>query len=116
MPNQCDEKVYEGGGNWTEKFKSECRSLCRAVDATESGRDHRKTPPNPGYSRHTPRVNTTTMNLSSYFSSLTEIITLHADAPEEKVTETESQKDVATEAEAEAKAEEEEEPEDVRRS
>ncbi|KAH9957831.1 subunit 6 of the ubiquinol cytochrome-c reductase complex, QCR6 [Russula dissimulans] len=51
------------------------------------------------------------MNLSSFFSSLTG--TVHADAPEEKAIETESQTDVATEAEAGAEAEEEEEPEDI---
>jgi len=55
------------------------------------------------------------MNLSSLFSSLTGTGTLHADAPEEKIIETESQKDVATgaEAEVEVEAEEEEEPEDI---
>ena len=112
MPNRCDEKVYEVA----ETGQKSSKVGVGVCVGTSTPLDHRKTPPNPGYSRHTPRVNTTTMNLSSYFSSLTEIITLHADAPEEKVTETESQKDVATEAEAEAKAEEEEEPEDVRRS
>jgi hypothetical protein len=52
------------------------------------------------------------MSISSFFSSLV-AGTLHADAPEEsKVSEVESQEEVA--GEAEAAQEEEEEPEDVR--